>query len=251
MYHIVSERLKELLEVKSISLNQLADLSGIPFETLRNLYYAKNKNPRLDTLTAICKSLDISMDYLTGMIKRDRKEMSWIKLYQDCDSDYKDNLIELVEEHLACGRHDRGVSLNITKFEANYTRMLRTRMDKRHSVTCLIPDGHVEDGFSYSSCKCDRVETVFEEAYLAIKITTDNFIPSFFYGDIIVLANRYPKEGEKAVYTKGSKAYFREYSREQNKIILKTLSGIGEDFVLDSMDGFGILGTYINVIRWI
>lgn len=224
MYHVISERLKELLDVKNITLNQLADLSNIPYDTLKNLYYAKNKNPRLDTLTAICRSLDISMDYLTGIIKRDAKEMSWIKLYQDCENDYKDNLIELVKEHLACGRHGRGVSLNITKFEANYTKMLRTRMDKRHSITCLIPDGHVEDGFTYSSSKVERVETVFDEAYLAIKITTDNFIPSFFYGDIIVLENRYPQEGEKAVYTKGSKAYFRQYFREQNKILLKTLN---------------------------
>lgn len=251
MYHIVSERLREVLEIKNITLTQLAEKSKLPYETLRNLYYAKSKSPRLETLTAICKSLDISMDYLTGMIKRDSKEMNWIKLYQDCEENYRDNMVELVQEYLACGRHGRGVSLNITRFEADYTRKLRTKLDKRHSVTCLVPDGHVEDGFDYNSCKLERVETVFDEAYLAIKITTNNFIPSFINGDIIVLANRYPREGEKAVYTYGTKAFIREYYCENDKIVLKTLNGIGQDFILDSLKGFKVLGTYINVIRWI
>ena len=65
------------------------------------------------------------------------------------------------------------------------------------------------------------------------------------------MANRYPREGEKAVYTNGTKAFIREYSCENNKIVLKTLNGIGQDFVLDSLAGFKVLGTYINVIRWI
>ena len=249
MYHVISERLKEVLEIKQITLSELANISEIPYETLRNLYYEKSKNPRIETLRSICRSLDITMDYLTGLTKRDKREMDWIKLYQNCEDDYRNTLLELVEEHLACGRHGRGVSLNITRFEADYTRKLRTKLDKRHTVTCLVPDGHVEDGFDYNSCAIERVETVFDEAYLAIKITTNNFIPSFVNGDIIVLANRYPREGKKAVYTNGTKAFIREYSCENNKIVLKTLNGIGQDFVLDSLAGFKVLGTYINLIR--
>lgn len=231
MYHLISEKLKEAMQIKDVSLNQLAEYCNIPYETLRNLYYAKNKNPRVETLFAVCKALDISMDYLTGLRKYNKDEMEMISNFQKC------------------GKHGRDFLTVISRFEADYTTSLKERDDSKHTINCLIPEGHEADGFEYTTCKMKQIETVFEDAFLAIEITTDNFIPSFFRGDIISLANRYPKEGEKAVYYKDGKAYFREYRFENEKVILKTLNGKGDDFILDNMRGFKLLGTYINVIR--
>lgn len=232
MYHVISERLKEALTIKNISLNELAKKSDMSLNTLQNLYYAKVKNPNLETLYSVCKALDITMDYLTGFTKYDKNEM------------------ELLSNYQKCGRHGRDFLTVISRFEADYTTSLRQRKDNKHTVTCLVPDGHEADGFEYTTCSTEQIETVFEDAFMAIKITTDNFIPSFMRGDIIALADRYPKEGEKAVYYKDGRAYFREYSYENGKVILKPITGKGESFILDRMDDYKVLGTYINVIRW-
>lgn len=233
MCNVISERLKEALMIKNMSLNQLAEKSDMSLNTLQNLYYDKVKNPSLETLHSLCKALDITMDYLTGFTKYDKNEMEILKNYQ------------------LCGRHGKDFLLVISRFEADYTTSLRQNKDNKHTVTCLIPEGHVADGFEYTTCAIDQIETVFDDAFMAIKITTDNFIPSFLNGDIIALANRYPIEGEKAVYYKDGRAYFREYNREINgNVVLKTINGIGKDFVLKDMHGFKLLGTYINVIRW-
>lgn len=233
MYHMISDKLKEAMNIKNISLAELAEMSEIPFETLKNLYYSKNKNPRVETLYALCEALDVTMDFLTGFTKYDKNELEILKNYQ------------------CCGRHGKDFLLVVSRFEAEYTTSLRKNKENKHTVNCLVPDGHVADGFEYTTCSIEQVETVFDDAFMAIKITTDNFIPAFLNGDIIALANRFPKEGEKAVYYKDGRAYFREYNRELNgTVVLKTLNGIGDDFVLNSMSGFKILGTYINVIRW-
>ncbi len=233
MYHLISDKLKEAMLIKNISLAQLAEMSNVSLSTLQNLYYAKNKNPRVETLFSICKALDVTMDYLTGLTKYDKNELEMLRNYQ------------------TCGRHGKDFLLVISRFEADYTTSLRKNEDNKHTITCLVPEGHVADGFTYSTCQIEQVETVFDDAFMAIKITTDNFIPAFLNGDIIALANRFPIEGEKAVYYKDGRAYFREYNRELNgTVVLKTLNGIGKDFVLNNMSGFKLLGTYINVIRW-
>lgn len=233
MYHLISDKLKEAMLIKNVNLPQLAEMSDISLSTLQNLYYAKNKNPRVETLYALCKALDVTMDYITGLTKYDKNELEMLRNYQ------------------TCGRHGKDFLLIVSRFESDYTTSLKRNQKNKHVITCLIPEGHVADGFVYSTCKMEQVETVFDEAFMAIKITTDNFIPSFLNGDIIALANRFPIEGEKAVYYKDGRAYFREYNRELNgTVVLKTLNGIGEDFVLNNMSGFKLLGTYINVIRW-
>lgn len=231
MYNVVSERFREALAIKGLTLNQYSKTSQMSLNTLQNLYYAKNPNPRAETLYCICKELDITMDYLTGFTKYDKNEL------------------ELLTNYQKCGRHGRDFLLVISRFEADYTTSLRQRKDNKHTVNCLVPDGHEADGFEYTTCSIEQIETVFEDAFMAIKITTDNFIPSFMRGDIIALADRYPKLGEKAVYYKDGRAYFREYSYENGKVILKPITGKGESFILDRMDDYKVLGTYINVIR--
>lgn len=231
MYHLISEKLKEAMQIKNINLNQLTEKCDIPYETLRNLYYAKNKNPRVETLYAVCQSLDISMDYLTGLTKYDKNEMKMLWNFQKC------------------GKHGRDFLTVISRFEADYTTSLNQRNTNKHTINCLIPEGLEEDGFEYTSCKIERIECIFEDACMAIKITTDNFIPVFLRGDIWAIANRYPKEGEKAIYYKDGKTYIRQYHFENGKVILKPITRMGKDIIIDSMEKYEVLGTYINVIR--
>ena len=60
---------------------------------------------------------------------------------------------------------------------------------------------------------------------------------------------RYPKEGEKAIYYKDGKTYIRKYHFENEKVLLKSITGKEEDIIIDSMENYNVLGTFINVIR--
>lgn len=231
MYHLISEKMKEAMQVKNINLSQLTEQSNIPYETLRNLYYAKNKNPRVETLYAVCKTLDITMDYLTGFKKYDKDEVEMLTNYQKC------------------GKHGKDFLTIISRFEAEYTTSIKERNDDTYSINCIIPEGLEADGFEYTSCKMERIETKFKDACMAIKITTDNFIPVFLRGDILVIANRYSNEGEQAIYYKDGKTYIRKYHFENGKVVLKSITGKENDITIDSMENYNVLGTFINVIR--
>lgn len=233
MYHLISERMKEVMEMKGISLNQLPEICDLSYETLRNLYYARNKNPRVETLYSLCKGLDITMDYLTGLTKYNKDEMEMFANYQKC------------------GKHGRDFLSIIARFEADYTTYINKMKNEKNVnyINCLIPEGPEEDGFEYSSCKMEHIECIYEDACMAIKITTDNFIPVFLRGDILAIANKYPKEGEKAIYYKDGKTYIRQYHFENGKVVLKSITRKGKDIIADSMKDYEVLGTYINLIR--
>ena len=57
--------LKNYILRSHITIEQLSDLSGIPFETIRNIVYGRSKHPRIDTVSKICEALRISLDELT------------------------------------------------------------------------------------------------------------------------------------------------------------------------------------------
>lgn len=56
-------RIKRIMVLRNVSLKALSEETGIPYPTLQaNL--AKVNSIKIDTLSAICKALDISADYI-------------------------------------------------------------------------------------------------------------------------------------------------------------------------------------------
>ena len=48
-----SKKIRDLMIEQDISLQKLADTSGVPFETLRNIYYQKVKDPKVDRKSVV------------------------------------------------------------------------------------------------------------------------------------------------------------------------------------------------------
>lgn len=61
------ERLREEIKQSGITVSELARRVGVSPEMISQ-YYTTKKLPRLDTFMRICKALDVSADYLLGMI---------------------------------------------------------------------------------------------------------------------------------------------------------------------------------------
>ena len=54
--------IKEYMKRNNITYQELSDRSGIPLNTLKNLFRGKTKNPRIDTVKPIEKALGLSAD---------------------------------------------------------------------------------------------------------------------------------------------------------------------------------------------
>ena len=212
-----SDKIRELMIERDISLTDLAELSGVPFETLRNIYYRKVKDPKVSTAFQLASALEVTVEYLL-------KDMSTTE---------EEAIIRLVAR-LEC-KAARKERLNLRKM--------------KHRIPCFIPVGRIGDGIDYNSCTVEDEYTMIKKVYLAIEITNNNFAPAYCKGDRILLENRFPELGECAVFTDGMKAYFRYFKMEGEMYCLKCLNGRGKDMLLRRMDEVDCLGTCISVIR--
>ena len=61
------ERLKEEIKALGLTTVELAEKVGVSPEMVTQ-YYTTKKLPRLDTFVRLCKALDVSADYLLGLI---------------------------------------------------------------------------------------------------------------------------------------------------------------------------------------
>jgi len=62
-------RLKEIRESKNISQSELSRRTSVSQQQISN--YEKNSNMREDDIRKICKALEVSADYLLGLIDHD------------------------------------------------------------------------------------------------------------------------------------------------------------------------------------
>lgn len=57
--------LKAFLKENNITYEQLSELSGIPLNTLKNVFRGKTQNPRIDTMQAIERALGLDNEIPT------------------------------------------------------------------------------------------------------------------------------------------------------------------------------------------
>lgn len=230
MLTILSERLREVLGDMEMSFSQLAEKADIPLETVRNLYYGKVKDPKVSTLLKISSTLNVSVNYLLG-----GKTMS-------------EEEIELITNFRKCGSHGKSLLLLLGKYEAEMTQHEKKNPDKRR-IPCIIPVGEVKDGLPFHGSETIDLHVVDPKAYLAIEVNSNHFSPIYCKGDKVLLQDRFPRNGEKAIFTKDCMIYCRTFIEESDGYILKSLNRFGTDFHLKRMDEVECWGTCIGIVR--
>ncbi len=226
---MVASRIKEQLKLHHMKMNELCELSGVSEATLHNIMVGKSKDPRASTLMAIAKVFQVSVNYLLGegFISDDEKDLL---------QDYRD-----------CGPHGKSVLRLAGKYEA---LMAKTeREGKVHKVPCLKPLGHITDGIQCGDTEMDEVETNIEKAFFAIEIVTNNVLPSYCKGDKILLEDRVPENGERAIFVMDNYIYLRQIFERENGYLLKPVGRTGEATFVRRLDGIQCMGTCIGVIR--
>lgn len=57
----VKKRFEELCYQKNINFCKLASLSGVPYTTVKSIFYNQSKNPGISTIKKLCDGLDITI----------------------------------------------------------------------------------------------------------------------------------------------------------------------------------------------
>lgn len=227
---MLGERLRNILAVRGISKDELAEMCDLPVETIRNIYYGKTPDPKASTVMKISKALNITVNCLMGECSHSSEERALLQYFR------------------SCGHHGRSVVLLSAKFEALTAKEEREAKEK-HTVPCLIPHGDIHQGIVYDSCEVVDIYTSKEEAYVAIKMSNNDLVPAYCKGDILLIANRFPANNEYGVFYKNGKAYIRQYIEEEKQYRLKCLHNQGKDMIFKRMDEIEYVGTCCGVVR--
>lgn len=57
----IRNRILQLCEEQEITINHLADISGVPPSSLKNILYGKSLNPKIVTIKMLCDGLGINL----------------------------------------------------------------------------------------------------------------------------------------------------------------------------------------------
>jgi transcriptional regulator with XRE-family HTH domain len=228
MLTALSERLRGLLDETDMSFAKLAEKAEIPLETVRNIYYGRVKDPKVSTVLALAKALDVSVNYLFGGIT--------------------ENEIELVTNFRKCGMHGKSRLLLLANYEAKLSQQEKKDANK-HSVPCIVPVGEVYDGLPFHCGETVDLLVSEPRAFLAFELNTNNFAPVYCKGDKVLLEKRFPKTGERALFMKDCTLYCRTFIEDADGYTLKCLNRLGKDFKLKRMDEVECLGTCIGIVR--
>lgn len=69
----LQQRLIDLSFEKDMDFKKQAELSGVPVYTLRNIRYGKTISPKANTIVALARFYNVSVDYLLGVSDVRRK----------------------------------------------------------------------------------------------------------------------------------------------------------------------------------
>ena len=230
MITALSNRMKELMRAKDWDIEDVAEKSGLPYETVRNVYYGKTADPKISTIMKLAKAFNLSVNCLMGDCQHTPEERALLQYFR------------------SCGHHGRSLILMSAKYEALSAKEERESTGT-HKITCLLPEGDIYHGIEYDNCKTEEIWVSNDNADVAIKMTNNCLMPIYCKGDTILIADRFPHDHEYGVFYYKSKAYIRQYVERENEYVLKCLHKYDKDLVFKRMDEIEYLGTCIGVVR--
>lgn len=228
---MLSKRLKEILNEKKISLEYYAQLSGVPMETIRNIYYGRTSNPNIKTVMAMAEALDMTINSLLGVENTSNNEER-----------------KLINYYRNCGKHGKNVILNIAKYESNVIKDTQDSL-LQHKVICLKSEHDIFTGMLFDVDNPYEIYTNKKEAYMAFETSVNDASPTYCKGDIVLIENRFPVSGEHGVFLKDDKIYIKKFVEQKDGYCLIPIHRIGNEIYFKKLDSIECLGAVCGLIR--
>lgn len=231
---MINKGLRSILTARHISMEELSTLSGVPLETIRNLFYHKAENPRLNTVLALSRALNVSVESLVQNTVQNA-------------ADEDENL--LLENYRRCSPHGKYLIDLIASMENEMsTNTLNT--SNRYTIPCFTADNAAIDGSFYSTYNATYIDVNTPKAYAAIRIPNNMFAPEYCLNDVVLLSSHFPNSGEHALFLHQGQLYFRKFQIvSATEYLLSAIHGRGPDIHVQNLHQYRLIGTCIGIFR--
>lgn len=207
-------RIKEKKRVADMTNDELSLASGIPFGTLNKILSGVSDDPKLSTLTALCRVFDVSLDYIAFGDEDDlhlsAEESDIIRRYRELD-DHGRKLTKAVlsiEHERTAGdipaKHTAKILTPTRRYDYTSARARRTAGSGVSLPIYDLPvsagrgallDGSGSDFITITSGGQSK------GADFALRVSGDSMEPRYLDGDIILVHEQsYVEEGELGVF---------------------------------------------------
>lgn len=227
---ILSKRLQKILIDLDWTKERLAEESGLPLETIKNLYYGKTTDPKASTILAISEATKYSMNCLMGQCPYTPPEKAIIQNYR------------------SCGSHGKSMIEFISKYEASSVKYER-ELFREHTIPCILLHGNIHKGILYDTCETIEIRTSIPEAYIAIRMSNNDLLPNYCKNDVVLFENRVPSNGELACFIYDNKICVRKFIEYIDFYCLKCMHNCEDDIIFRRMDEIQYVGTCCGVVR--
>lgn len=226
---MITDNLQKLLSENNLTLEQLSSLSQVPLETIRNILYKRALNPRIDTIVAIARALNVSVEEL-------------IMDTQDSD------ISRLLSRYCQCNPHGKQLLNLIAEIESDMS-CRKKRTSDINQIPCIEVHTAYADAIPYQACSFKAVSAASSQAFLALKMPDNRYAPVMCADDILLFENRFPNDGETALFYYEGMLYLRYLRQYEDGYVLAGLCGRSPDIRIVRMDQYLLIGTYIGISR--
>lgn len=228
---MLATRIQGLAAEKGWTKEMLAEKCDLPLETIRNIWYGRTPDPKASTVMRIAEAFNIGVNCLMGKCQHTTEERTLLRHYR------------------ACGAHGKAYILQAAKYEA-LTAKIDREIPERHMIKCFIPAHEAFRGILLDECTKKEIPVSLPEAYAALQLTDNNFVPIFCKGDVLLFENRFPNHGEYGLFLIDKKIFLRKFLEEgEKKYRLQSLHDRKFDVTYTDLREIEYFGTFIDFDR--
>lgn len=218
------------LKEKELTIAELAEISGISFDTLKTFLYKNVQDAKLSNAIKLAKTLNVSLDELVGA----------------------DTIHELTKESLAMCRNLPENDLYLVRWFIRYLTSMneKTEPNKRY-VSVMMPkqtnNGDFEVTSDYEKVEItDLKEPLRSKIFMGFHIICDHYMPHYGPGDIILIANDRPQRFSEHSVVRAGK-YLFIVNRVVENGVAKYYSIRDGKYRIDEKEVDELIGYIVNV----
>lgn len=243
----IGKVLSDLIELKKSNVNEIANLAGIPPQTLYSMIRRDSMKADIDVLIKVSKVLGVSVEYFYDMYQKGTLEQN------DglCDI-FTASLPEqaLIKKYRALDEHGKKAVDFIIEHERLRSEIKQSKSQNACAIECIqrrqLPlydlPASAGTGAFLDSNHYEMVEVgpnVPMDANFGVRITGDSMEPQIYDGDIIwVKQQQTLEEGQIGVFVLNNEGYCKKYHKNR----LESLNPQYADISLGKYDDFRIVG---------
>lgn len=167
------KNLQTYIDEKSISLHTISEEAGISFDTLKTLVYGDAKDCKLSTVVALARALHISVDELVGSGTISPVMCESIQITRNLPDNFVYFLRWAIRYHERALNEIQASKKAVNVMLAEFTNEGNLVMNNNFEIIDIS----------------DLPDSIRPKIFMGIKIPSDNFMPYYMEGDILLLAN--------------------------------------------------------------